>query len=411
MSLNIFNKNKTQFDYFKFSLKRGSLSTINDFRNFYFIFVSFVFLINSIVFNLSFQINLFLTILLFSFYVVILIIEKFFDKFKILSFMRLFENIVSSFILITVLFYFYIYLSFFNYLNLTFLSKLNLVIVDVLNTYDLTFISQIYNSYLSALNNLFSSSNSLGFVNFSNSVYYYIQQNNESIIDFSSVIHFFIFLFFLLNCIGVISSKNPVNSLLFLISVYVYSSMLLILYSLEFFALLYVIIYVGAIAVLFLFVIMMLKFEKVSEYKENKSFNKYSIFLVYFTVPLTFLFFKLYKSKFLIDLSYFKQNNSRLSFLESQSNYQNHSDVHYLSRETFTVNYLNIPNSLNDLESLGLSFYSEYSIIFLLLGIILLISIIAPILLTFKSRLGVKKQYHSEQLLRKKKDIISLKTI
>jgi len=407
MSLNILNKNKIKFDYFKFSLKRGSLSTMNDFRNFYIIFTIFIFLINSIVFSLSFQINIFLTIFLFSFYVLILII----DKFKIFNFMHLFENIVSSVILITVLFYFYIYISFFNFLNLTFLSKLNLFIVNILNTYDLTLISKVYNTYLSSLNNVFGDDNLFGFVSFSNSIYYYIQQSNESILSFSSVIHFFIFLFFILNCIGIISSKNPVNSLLFLISVYVYSSMLLILYTLEFFALLYVIIYVGAIAVLFLFVIMMLKFEKVSEYKEKKSFNKYKVFMGFLIIPLTFFFFKLYKSKFLIDLSFLRQQNVRLSFLEYQSAYANHNDVHNLSRETFTVNYLNIPSSLNDLESLGLSFYSEYSIIFLLLGVILLISIIAPILLTFKNRLGVKKQYHSEQLLRKKKDIISLKTI
>ena len=75
----------------------------------------------------------------------------------------------------------------------------------------------------------------------------------------------------------------------------------------------------------------------------------------------------------------------------------------------YLLSYFDLKNNLNDLEDLGLSFYTDYGIIFLLCGLVLLISIIAPIMLTFKTRKGVKKQYHSEQLLRNKKNIISLK--
>lgn len=206
-------------------------------------------------------------------------------------------------------------------------------------------------------------------------------------------------------------SKNPINSLLFLISVYVYSSMLLLLYSLEFFALLYVIIYVGAIAVLFLFVIMMLKFEKVSEYKLDKSFNKYSILFIYFGIFLSILFFKLYNSKFIHDLRLlrgtFYKNNTDIQLISNYMGVKPLTNEKYISN--YLVKYFELKNNLNDLEDLGLSFYTDYSIIFLLCGLVLLISIIAPIMLTFKTRKGVKKQYHSEQLLRNKKNIISLK--
>jgi len=56
-------------------------------------------------------------------------------------------------------------------------------------------------------------------------------------------------------------------------------------------------------------------------------------------------------------------------------------------------------------------FYTKYSFAFIMSGLVLLVSIVAPILLTFRERRGVKKQYHSDQLSRTKEKIISLKDI
>jgi len=72
----------------------------------------------------------------------------------------------------------------------------------------------------------------------------------------------FLFLLFktlaLFSAIGVVTTRNPIHSVLFLISTFLNVSALLVLFRMEFMALTYIVVYVGAIAVLFLFVIMML---------------------------------------------------------------------------------------------------------------------------------------------------------
>jgi NADH:ubiquinone oxidoreductase subunit 6 (subunit J) len=171
---------------------------------------------------------------------------------------------------------------------------------------------------------------------------------------------------------------------------------MLVLFKLEFFALLYIIIYVGAIAVLFLFVIMMLKFEKIPEYKLKKS-GLFKFFYLVLFIGLSLSFFKLYNSNVLDLVKY-----SHLS--PSAKATSNVSEI-------ALNNYFTLQTSLNDLEDLGLVFYTKYAYVFLMSGLILLVSIIAPILLTFSPRKGVKQQYHSEQIGRDKKYIISLKDI
>ena len=96
-----------------------------------------------------------------------------------------------------------------------------------------------------------------------------------SITNFKNIAFLFFILFFIFLALNVITSSNSMTSLLFLIVIYFFSGSILILHKLEFFGLLYIIVYVGAIAVLFLFVIMMLKFKK----KDLKSqFKGYIIF-------------------------------------------------------------------------------------------------------------------------------------
>lgn len=407
--LNRMNKNNNKFDYFEFSLKKGSLSFENDFRSFYFIFSSLLLIINAMVFNISFQFNFFLAIFFTLFYFIIKAGSTLFNSLFLFKNMGLIENIVSFFMYFIISFYFYVYFTSFHMFKLNFLSKLNVSLVNFFESFGLDNIISLYDSYVSAINGLLMGVNSSSFVDFSTSVYFIL--DSKYFFSFDSIVFYFLFLFFISNCLGIVLSKNPINSLLFLISIYVYSSMLLILYNLEFFALLYVIIYVGAIAVLFLFVIMMLKFEKVSEYKLNNSFNKYSIILFYISFPLTFLFFKLYNSNFLVDLVHFRgtfyKNNTHNQLLSTFMGVKPISNDNYIPN--YLLSYFDLKNNLNDLEDLGLSFYTDYGIIFLLCGLVLLISIIAPIMLTFKTRKGVKKQYHSEQLLRNKKNIISLK--
>jgi NADH:ubiquinone oxidoreductase subunit 6 (subunit J) len=388
MTFNNLNNNN-KFDYFEFSLQGDVLKTRNDFRNFYFTFVSFILLLNICVFNISFQVNLFLICISFFVYISIILINYILKNNYLFKYMHIIENIISFTVLLSVLVYFSLYLTYFNYIDLSLISKLNLNFVYFLDKVGCTFIINFYKSYLTIINE-WMAANQFNNIEYISGVEYMYSYFVKSVgITFNSVLFFFVFLFFVLNSFGIILSRNPINSLLFLISVYVYSSMLLLVYSLELFALLYVIIYVGAIAVLFLFVIMMLKFEKIPEYKLQKQNlnNLLYLFLLFF---LTIFFFKSYNSNMIE--AWVLQNSSNV--IDESLN-----------------NYFNLKPILNDLEDLGLVFYTKYSYIFILCGIILLVSIVAPILLTFKERAGVKKQYHSNQINTEKEKIISLKDI
>eukprot|EP00919_Chromeraceae_sp_WS-2016_P031624 GHVR01074729.1.p1 GENE.GHVR01074729.1~~GHVR01074729.1.p1 ORF type:complete len:149 (-),score=26.69 GHVR01074729.1:34-441(-) len=134
---------------------------------------------------------------------------------------------------------------------------------------------------------------------------------------------------------------------------------------------------------------MMLKFEKIPEYKLKKQ-NLNNLLYMFLFIFLTIFFFKSY-------------NSTAIQALIIQNTDQ-------VINKTLNE-YLNLKPILNDLEDLGLVFYTKYGYIFLLCGIILLVSIVAPILLTFKERAGVKKQYHSNQINTNKEKIISLKDI
>lgn len=255
------------------------------------------------------------------------------------------------------------------------------------------------------------------FLNFSNIFVYSVERldhficiiNDYNILIFKNIstysldIFWFLnFLFFVLISKSVLFSKNAINSLLFLILTYIYAGILLIAFQLEFFGLLYVIIYVGAIAVLFLFIIMMLKFEKFNKLnlKTNFFFNSFLNLIIF--ALLVIYFFSIFNNKFLV--SYFFFNLKIFPwFFEKQKFVLIPLDDVLLQH--FQINYF-----FDDLNDLGYIFYTEYQYIFLLLSFILLISIVAPIVLTFKERFNVKLQKDEEQLVyNNKKNILFLK--
>lgn len=183
----------------------------------------------------------------------------------------------------------------------------------------------------------------------------------------------------LLSGVFTITSKNPVISILFLISVFVQAAIYLILTGVNFIGLAYIIIYVGAIAVLFLFVIMMLNI-KLSEILETD--NQYTknlplaiaigfIFIYNFSNILSFQFFS--------DLNI--QENSFLLFLKSNDLWEN---------LTFNSNILSNLSLHSDLQLiditqikiLGYILYTYSSILLIALGIILLLSMFATIIIS-----------------------------
>jgi len=166
---------------------------------------------------------------------------------------------------------------------------------------------------------------------------------------------FFLFLIFLIFCsFGVISSRNPIHSILFLVCVFILSSGLLFCLEVEFLGLSFILIYVGAIAILFLFVVMMLDLKI-----NDKLFNRLEYDLV--TYFLIFFFF----IELVLPFSSFN------SFTQD-FDYSNFYWVNWSSQiETFT-----------NIQAVGQVLYSHYFIFFLLAGFILFVSIIGSLMLT-----------------------------
>jgi NADH-quinone oxidoreductase subunit J len=169
----------------------------------------------------------------------------------------------------------------------------------------------------------------------------------------------------IISAILVISSNNPIHSVLFLILVFCNVSGILIMLGVEFMAMMFLIVYVGAIAVLFLFVVMMLNV-KMTDYKET--LTRY--LPVGSIMGLIFLF-----EVFLI-MEIFPQDQLKTSSLENVNNSELIPNI-----ETFT-----------NIEVIGNVMYTDYFYLFLISGMILLVSMIGAIVLTLHRRGDVKRQ-------------------
>lgn len=175
-------------------------------------------------------------------------------------------------------------------------------------------------------------------------------------------------------------SKNSIISVFSLILSFLSSSLLLFILNTDFLALMFIIIYVGAIAVLFLFIIMMLNIKIIGiSYEDKKKLNLSIFFILLFFI---FLFF-------LLD-NFFSLNNYYILFKN------NIFSLDILSSLNF--NFLNY-ESFNNIDVFGQILYNYFLISFLIVGIILLVGLIGAIVLTFKFK--KKNQKSSYQLSRK----------
>ena len=191
---------------------------------------------------------------------------------------------------------------------------------------------------------------------------------------------FFMSLFFflfssitVLSSVAVISSRNPVHSVFFLILAFVNSAGIFVLAGAEFLAMILLIVYVGAVAVLFLFVVMMLNIG-VDEIKTQAKKYAFSGILVALILLLELVF-----SFSNLDVIYQKPNN----------------DI----------------NQLSNTHEIGKVLYTDYFLPFQIAGCILLVAMLGAIILTLRKREGVLRQDILEQVSRKKEDSIEIITI
>lgn len=165
----------------------------------------------------------------------------------------------------------------------------------------------------------------------------------------------------------VLSSKNPVHSVLFLILVFLSSSGILIYIGAEFIALIFIIVYVGAIAVLFLFIVMML------DIKINKT--NFLTQYIPFGLLVGFLFFM---EIFIAVENIFSDQSLNI----------------------FNKQWLFLYDNITNIELLGQVLYQEFFISFLLCGILLLIAMLGAIVLTQKFSSLRTNEISSKQLSR-----------
>ena len=147
----------------------------------------------------------------------------------------------------------------------------------------------------------------------------------------------------------------------------------------EFLGMIILIVYVGAVAVLFLFVVMMLN---VSEQKQSWFIGKKSTHLPTGLIVSVLIFLEL-----LVVVGGWKYKDNLMS--------------------SSTLSISNISNT----HQLGLVMYTDYILYFQIAGIILLLSMIGAILLTFRERPGVKKQSYFNQISRNPSSSIELKNV
>jgi NADH-ubiquinone oxidoreductase chain 6 len=180
----------------------------------------------------------------------------------------------------------------------------------------------------------------------------------------------------------VITSKNPVISVVFLISVFINAAGYLLLTGINFIGISYIIIYIGAIAVLFLFVIMMINInlteiqEVGSQYTKNLPLA-FAIALLFIYELITILPFTFNDiSIFSYALNYLI-NFSSILFSNSNTNFD-FNDVHItvspIIPDTSIINFTQI-------EAIGHVLYTYNAIWLIICSIILLLSMIAPIIL------------------------------
>ena len=178
--------------------------------------------------------------------------------------------------------------------------------------------------------------------------------------------------------IMVLASKNTVHSVFFLILDFISISSLFIMIGAEFLGMMMLIVYVGAVAVLFLFVVMMLNVaQQKNEWFTSAENSSHLPFGLLFGV---IIFFEL-----IIVIGGWKYKSDLLNFSK-----------------------IKISSEITNTHALGNVLYTDYIHLFQLSGMILLVAMIGAIVLTFRKRIGLKRQSYFKQISREKSEGVEL---
>ena len=192
-------------------------------------------------------------------------------------------------------------------------------------------------------------------------------------------IFFYIFSFIaVISAIMLTVSKNTVHSVFFLILDFISISCLFIMIGAEFLGMIMLIVYVGAVAVLFLFVVMMLNVaqQKNQWFTSSQSSSHIPVGLIVSTI----IFFEI-----IIVIGGWKFKPNLITSIS-----------------------LPIDQTTTNTHLIGNILYTDYIHVFQLSGMILLVAMIGAIILTFRQRSGLKRQSYFNQISREKIDGVEL---
>ena len=187
-----------------------------------------------------------------------------------------------------------------------------------------------------------------------------------------SIFFYFFSIVAIISAIMVTASKNTVHSVFFLILDFISISCLFIMIGAEFLGMIMLIVYVGAVAVLFLFVVMMLNVaQQKNQWFAGQTTSKH--------IPVGLIISTLIFFEIIIVIGGWKYKP-----------------------EIFDINNSLASTSVSNTHSLGQVLYTDYIHVFQISGMILLVAMVGAIVLTFRQRSGVKKQSYIKQISRER---------
>ena len=195
-----------------------------------------------------------------------------------------------------------------------------------------------------------------------------------------NILFYFFSNLLLFSALMVVVVQNSIYSVLFLVCSFISAASLLFILECEFIALLFIVIYVGAIAVLFLFVVMMLDIKTVNLTKNTIKYFPFGSF-----ISIIFLFEIL-----AIILKNFKYNPYQKNFLTN-----------------FYYNWYEKLDALTEIEAIGQVLYTHYVLQFLVAGYILFLAVVGSIVLTITPPSKKSKSQIIYRQISRNKDAIS----
>ena len=173
--------------------------------------------------------------------------------------------------------------------------------------------------------------------------------------------------------VGVITARNPVHSVLFLVLCFLNAALLWLLIEAEFLAIVLVLVYVGAVMVLFLFVVMMLD---INIERMREGFARHApLGILIALIVVVELYYVLWVKRAGVDV---------------------------------TGGVAPLPDGYSNTQAVGAVLYTDYAYPFQLAAVVLLIAIVAAIALTMRRRPGLKSQDVSRQVAVRRQDRVRL---